>query len=232
MKRLSIVAALLIAASLLLVGCCTKTLPNGTITRNPWNCIATVNQKLCNPSQAQQDAAASAVAFIEMAMAYVPANLQAIYLTAKGTFLLVKPGLCVGLDQLQAAIEQFDDAVRQMQAATKVAGKANFTVASTGYLSTESGGGEEVTMRNYGWKGYIPAVGTEKHAYRGIAKEVPIPDVAYGWSAPFRSQGDKPFCAFYSFCEVHYAEMIRTGLEPVLLNPLDLAASYKKETGR
>ena len=86
-------------------------------------------------------------------------------------------------------------------------------------------------MRSKGWKGYIPAVGTEKHAYRGIAKEVPIPDVAYGWSAPFRSQGDKPFCAFYSFVEVHYAEMIRMGLEPVLLNPLDLAASYKKETG-
>ena len=107
MKRLLVILTILALAS---VGCCTKTLPNGTMTNNPWNCIAIVNQKLCDPSQAQQDAAANAVAFLEMAMQYVPANLQAIYLTAKGTFLLVKPGLCVGLDQLQAAIEQFDDA--------------------------------------------------------------------------------------------------------------------------
>ena len=87
-------------------------------------------------------------------------------------------------------------------------------------------------MRNYGWLGYIPAVGTEKHAYRNtIAKTVPIPDVAYGFSAPFRSQGNKPYCGFYSFCEAHYGEMQRVGLEPVLLDPLDLAESYKKETG-
>ena len=127
MKRLLIVAALLIAASLL-AGCCTKTLPNGTVTRNPWNCISTVNQKLCNPSQAQQDAAAKAVAFIEMAMQYVPSSLQAVYLTAKGTFMLVKPGLCVGLDQLQAAIEQFDDAVRQVQANVKATATPGVTV--------------------------------------------------------------------------------------------------------
>jgi hypothetical protein len=86
-------------------------------------------------------------------------------------------------------------------------------------------------MRNYGWLGHIPAVGTDKYAYKKIAQKTDLPDVAYGWSAPFRSQGDSPQCGPYSFCEVYYAERIRMGLEPVLLDPQDIANSYAKETG-
>lgn len=86
-------------------------------------------------------------------------------------------------------------------------------------------------MPRLGWKGYVPAVGVERYAYSTIAKTVEIPDVAYGWSAPFRSQGDTPQCGPYSFCEVFYAERIRMGLEPVLLDPQDLSNSYARETG-
>jgi hypothetical protein len=86
--------------------------------------------------------------------------------------------------------------------------------------------------RSYGWKGEIKAVGTAKYAYETIKQKVPLPDAAYGWSAPFRSQGDTPLCGPYSFCEVHYAEMIRMGLDPVLLDPWDLATNYAEETGQ
>ena len=87
-------------------------------------------------------------------------------------------------------------------------------------------------MHGRGWLGHIPAIGTDKHAYSRIAKAVDIPNAAYGWSAPFRSQGETSECGPFSFCEVHYAEMIRNGLEPVLLKPHDLAMSYAKETGQ
>jgi hypothetical protein len=86
--------------------------------------------------------------------------------------------------------------------------------------------------KGLGWKGYIPAVGTAKYAYSTIAKVVPIPDVAFGWSAPFRDQEDKPQCGPYSFCEVYYVERIRMGLNPVMLDPQDLADSYAKHTGQ
>lgn len=87
-------------------------------------------------------------------------------------------------------------------------------------------------MKYYGWKGYIPDLKAEKYAYRNIAKAVPVPDVSYGWSAPFRSQGDAPLCGPYSFCEVYYAECVRLGLNPVLLDPDDLADCYAWETGQ
>lgn len=88
-----------------------------------------------------------------------------------------------------------------------------------------------IVSRGKGWLGEIKAIGTERHAYAGIAKAVPIPNAAYGWAAPFRDQGQTPQCGPYSFCEVFYAERIRNGLEPVLLDPQDLANSYAKETG-
>jgi hypothetical protein len=87
-------------------------------------------------------------------------------------------------------------------------------------------------MRNYGWKGFIPAIGTANYAYDKIKQKVDLPDVAYGWSAPFQNQEGEPLCGPCSFVEVFYAERIRMGLEPVLLDPQDLAKSYAKHTGQ
>lgn len=86
-------------------------------------------------------------------------------------------------------------------------------------------------MRNYGWKGEIKAVGTERHAYRTIAKDVEIPDVVYGWSAPQLDQGATPTCGPHSFVELYYTTMRQNGLEPTLLDPFALVKAYEKYTG-
>lgn len=86
-------------------------------------------------------------------------------------------------------------------------------------------------MKNYGWKGYIPAAGTERYAYATIAQTVPIPNIMFGWAAPFRDQGQTPQCGPFSFCEVFYGTMRQNNLDPVLLDPQELADNYAKETG-
>ena len=83
--------------------------------------------------------------------------------------------------------------------------------------------------RALGWNGEIKDI--RNYQYSAIAKTVEIPPVKYGWSAPQLDQGDKPFCGFYSFAELYYTTMRQNSLEPVLLDPLELAEAYKKATG-
>ena len=87
-------------------------------------------------------------------------------------------------------------------------------------------------MKNYGWKGYIPALGVEKYAYRTIATTVPIPNVQYGWSAPQLDQGQTPTCGPHSFVELYYTTMRQNGREPVLLDPFELTKAYADYTGQ
>ena len=86
-------------------------------------------------------------------------------------------------------------------------------------------------MRNFGWKGYIPAVGTEKYSYAKIAQTVSIPDVKYGWSAPQLDQGNTPTCGPHSFVELYYTTQMQNSLDPKLLDPFKLAKAYEKYTG-
>lgn len=86
-------------------------------------------------------------------------------------------------------------------------------------------------MSRLGWKGLIPAIGTEKYAYSTIAKTVPIPKVHYGWSAPQLDQGQTPQCGPYSFAELYWTTMQQNNLEPKLIKPQELADAYAKATG-
>lgn len=72
--------------------------------------LTTAKNLLCNPTAVQIEQAKLAVQFIDQTVAILGGPLPVGWALAKQIFLQVRPGFCVGLDQLAAAIKAFDDA--------------------------------------------------------------------------------------------------------------------------
>ena len=94
-------------------GCCVATRPDGTTTKNPWNCVTNflpkVQAVLCDPSVDQVADAISALAFLQGNPAIAAAVGVGI-----SVFMNIRDKICVTIPQLQSALSQFDAAVGTM----------------------------------------------------------------------------------------------------------------------
>lgn len=88
-----------------------------------------IEQVLCDPTATQVEQAQKAAAFLDMVAGMVGSQYSTWYFVAKNTFLMVRPGLCVAIAQLQEAIRAFDTAVATLQKQEKATGaKATLAV--------------------------------------------------------------------------------------------------------
>ena len=95
---------LCLVVSISLIGCCTKTLPNGQLSRNPLNCVKpvvnTVDKTICPTLETGKEAVAAA-GFLK---AYP--ELYAAFLV----FDNFSKGVCYLASQLNAALAAYDSA--------------------------------------------------------------------------------------------------------------------------
>lgn len=95
----------MLAASLVFVPACTG------FTPLKW--IAGAKNILCAPTAQEKADAALAIDFLQMAIGYVSGERQVQFIEAKNVFFsFILPGICVGIDQLEAAIKTFDEAAK------------------------------------------------------------------------------------------------------------------------
>lgn len=111
MKKIFVM--LLVLALSIGIGCCTS--PNNA-KKNFANCVAKVvspvKNVLCPPSQTQVDQAAAAAAFLASLFGK---DYTAQIALAEQIFLDIAAKVCVGLDQLQMALDQFDAVAEAVQ---------------------------------------------------------------------------------------------------------------------
>ena len=116
MRKLMVLVMVL---SLVSMGCCSLTAPDGTVTKSPLNCLKTAQDKVCNAPANVIAVIDAVITVAEMAVAaFVPGT--AAYIAAVqsfGTAVSIKDGLCVSLTQLNQLIDFLQNPqVQAMQA--------------------------------------------------------------------------------------------------------------------
>lgn len=99
MKKLLILA---ICLALPILGCCTRTAPDGTVTKSFSNCIKAADEMVCNPPATVQSIAAVAAPLLATLLnVLVPASSEWVNANNAYTVALsIQSGICVGGGQL------------------------------------------------------------------------------------------------------------------------------------
>ena len=118
--------AILVVLAVAVGGCCTRIDPvSKASTKTFSNCVATAQDILCNPSPAQQAAAAAVLAFIasgiDVANIIVPVPITAAEVQL--VFSVVQAGGCILATDLQKALAWYASITATLQADAKM-GKA------------------------------------------------------------------------------------------------------------